>query len=60
MTYFAIEVIGGFAIALSLGVLCCFLARMLKVQHRANKQLRLTREMRRAFEARLERLPARR
>lgn len=57
MTYFTIEAIGGFAIALSLGVLCCLLARMFKVQRRANKQLRLTREMRRAFEDQLEQLP---
>ncbi|SEB01644.1 hypothetical protein [Variovorax sp. YR216] len=58
MTYFAIEVVGGFAIALSLGVLCWLLARALKVQHRANKQLRLTREMRRAFEDEFQPFPA--
>jgi hypothetical protein len=58
MTYFAIEVIGGFAIALSLTALCWLLARAFRIQRRASTQLRMTREMRRAFEEDLEQFPA--
>ncbi|MBB3178810.1 hypothetical protein [Variovorax sp. Sphag1AA] len=58
MTYFVIEAIGSFAIALSFGALCCLLVRALKVRRRASKQLRMTREMRRAFEDELGQFPA--
>lgn len=50
MTRLALEVIGGLVITLGLCGLCYFSARTFRFRRRASKQLRLTREMRRAFE----------
>lgn len=58
MTYFALQVVGGIAVAMALGALCYLLARTLRLQCRASRQLRLTREMRCTFEDELERFPA--
>jgi len=59
MIYFTLQVMGGFAIAVVLGALCYLSARTLRLQRRASRQLRLSREMRRTFEDELQQFPRR-
>ena len=58
MTHFTLQVMGGFAIAVVLGVLFYLLARTLRLQRRASRQSRLSREMRHTFEDELKQFPA--
>jgi len=59
VTQLTLQMMGGFAIAVVLGALFYLVARTLRVQRRASRQSRLSREMRHTFEDELKHFPAR-